>query len=184
MQQQAILRRSETALIVIDVQERLSAVMQKREQLLERCARLIKGFQLLKLPVLATEQYPKGLGRTEAPLAELLRSTEIIEKQKFGCMGVPAFDRAVAALGTKQLVLCGIESHVCVQQTALDLAAADYRVHIAADAVTSRHEEDERTALSRMRDAGITITTSEAVLFELLESSEAPEFKEIAKLVK
>ena len=148
--------------------------------------RLIDAFaraeaaRLVSVPTLLTEQYPKGLGPTVAALAEILPPP--LTKMSFSCCGEPGFGRAIPA-GVSAFVLCGIETHVCVAQTALDLMATGTSVFIAVDAVTSRHSIDHETALRRLTAAGAILTTSEAILFEWCGSAEHPQFQAIRRLV-
>ena len=177
-----LMSRDDTALLVIDVQERLLPAMSGRERLVWNIGRLIDGARQLGLPVLATEQYPEGLGRTVAELSRRLGT--LPAKRSFSCAGVPGLFEQLGERGIFRLLLTGIESHVCVQQTALDLIHAGFRIYVAVDAVTSRQPLDHEVALRRMETAGATLTTTEAALFEWCETSTAPEFKAISALVK
>ena len=178
------LDRAETALVLVDVQERLAVVMEERQQVLDNCRRLIEGAKILDLPVAVTEQYPKGLGPTEEELRGVLLSYEPFEKITFSCCGEPGFNSALEALGRKKILLAGMETHVCVLQTGLDLLRQGYGVHLVRDAVCSRDEENRITGLDLMRDAGAVITSTETVLFQLLGRAGTDEFKSISKLVK
>lgn len=171
---------STSALCVIDVQERLLPAMAEGERVVARCRRLAEAARLVSVPTLLTEQYPKGLGPTVAALAEILPPP--LTKMSFSCCGEPGFGRAIPA-GVSAFVLCGIETHVCVAQTALDLMATGTSVFIAVDAVTSRHSIDHETALRRLTAAGAILTTSEAILFEWCGSAEHPQFQAIRRLV-
>ena len=178
-----LLSRQGARLVVVDVQEKLVPSIPVAEQLVRNCRRLIEGARVLGVPVYATEQYPKGLGGTVPALAELL--PERPEKLCFSCAGTLAWGPAAEqADGRDQIVVAGIEAHVCVLQTALDLLAQGYRVHVPADAVASRHKLDWKIALRRMEASGATLTTAESVLFECCEAAGTPEFKEISRLVK
>ncbi len=179
-----ILQREKTCLLIIDIQERINAVMKYREEVIENTVKLIKGFRVLDLPIFITEQYRKGLGPTEAPILEALEPEKIEEKLTFSCCALPSFEERLRSRGIEQIVICGIETHVCVEQTALDLLANGFQVHLTADAASSRKKINHKTALERLRQAGVIITTAEAVLFELLVESRTPEFKEISKIVK
>ena len=179
-----ILNREKTALLVVDVQERLWPVMRERHRLVDRIVIMISACDLLKIPIFVTEQYPKGLGVTISPIKEALGGKEPLVKMTFSCCGLTQLPKALAENGMRRIVVVGIESHVCVLQTALDLLARGFQVHIPRDAVSSRHEEDERTALQRMAREGVVITTVEMALFELLRTAEAPEFKQISRLIK
>ena len=179
-----ILSTTSTALLIIDIQERILGVMQNSESVVSNTVKLIKGFKVLNLPVFFTEQYPKGLGSTAKQIADELNGTEPIQKMSFSCFGAEDLFRRLSDKKISQVVIAGIESHVCVQQTALDLIANNFQVNIPADAVSSRKEIDYKTALERMRSNGAEITTAESVLFELLNVCGTDEFKQISKLVK
>ncbi|OQX86801.1 hypothetical protein B6D60_05410 [candidate division KSB1 bacterium 4484_87] len=179
-----ILKKETTGLLIIDIQEKISAVMKYKDSVIENTVKLVKGFQVLQLPVFITEQYRKGLGPTEAPILEVLQPEKIEEKLTFSCCAIPTFEEQMRSRGIEQIVICGIETHVCVAQTALDLLANDFQAYLVADAVSSRKKIDHKTAIERLRQQGIIITTAEAVLFELLVESRTPEFKEISKIVK
>jgi nicotinamidase-related amidase len=167
-------------LLVVDMQERLLPHIPVAERTIANCRKLIRGAQILDVPVSATEQYPKGLGATTPELAELLG--EMPEKLRFSCAEV----LNLSALDEEryQVVVCGIEAHVCVLQTVLDLVAAGLRVYVAADAVASRGKLDWQIALERMRDSGATVTTTESVLFEWCEVAGTEGFRGISALVK
>jgi len=174
--------RDGTALLLVDVQERLVPAIRDHARVVWNCRRLIDGARVLGIPVAGTEQYPRGLGATVAPLAE--RLGELPSKLRFSAGGCPAIFEEWQSRGIDKLLVCGIEAHVCVQQTVLDLLAHGWRVYVAVDAVGSRFEVDLHTALRRMDSAGATLTTSEAALFEWCEVAGTPDFKEIARLVQ
>jgi len=179
-----VLRRDRAALLVVDVQEKLWKAMSDRQWLVDRIVIMIRACGLLKVPIFLTEQYPKGLGTTVAPVKEALGGLKPLVKMTFSCCGVTELPQALKKKGIEQVILVGIDSHVCVLQTALDLLSQEFQVHVPRDAVSSRYEQDERTALQRMAREGVVITTVEMALFELLRTAEAPEFKEISKLIK
>ncbi len=172
----------DTALLVVDVQERLVPAIAGHRRVVWNIRRLIDGAKLLGLPVVATEQHPNGLGPTVSELAG--RLGPIPAKLTFSCGGCPEIFEELENKGIHKLLVCGVEAHVCVQQTVLDLLGHGWRVFVAADAVGSRFEMDYRTALGRMDSAGATLTTTEAALFEWCRTAGAPEFKEISRLVK
>ena len=172
----------DTALLVVDVQEKLVPAIAGGGRVVWNVRRLIDGAKILGLPVAATEQYPKGLGSTVPELAE--RLGEIPSKLTFSCGGCPEVFEELQSRGIYKLLVCGIEAHVCVQQTALDLLAGAWRVYVAVDAVGSRYEVDYRTALGRMDSAGATLTTTEAALFEWCQVAGTPEFNQISRLVQ
>lgn len=180
-----MLTLNNTTLVVIDVQGRLAQVMSQKETLFENLQKLIKGVQVLDLPIVWNEQLPEKLGPTSPEIAELLNhSTQPIAKASFSCCGNPPFIDALQATGRKQVLLAGIESHVCVYQTCLDLLHLGYEVQVVNDAVSSRTPENRQLGLARMQQAGATLTSVEMALFELLRVAEGPKFKEITRIVK
>lgn len=180
-----ILRAQESVLVVVDVQERLLPVIHDHARVVRNAGMLLKAAGALSVPVLVTEQYPRGLGPTvEAVRACLPADAPVIEKITFASTGEPLFNATLAEFGRRQVVLCGTEAHVCVLQTALGLLEAGYGVHLVADAVSSRTPANHAAALDRLRAAGITIVTTEMVLFEWMERAGTPVFKVISALVK
>ncbi len=179
------LDRQQAAVLVVDVQDRLTPAMP--QETLARVVKygkaLIAAGKELGLPVLATEQYPKGLGHTLPELAEQLPSKPL-EKMHFSCGADPGFVSALEATGRKQVVITGMETHVCVFQTVRDLVGMGYEVHVCADAVSSRTEEHRRVGLELCREAGAVITTAETAIFDLLHQAGTPEFKKVAPYVK
>jgi nicotinamidase-related amidase len=178
------LERSQTALVVVDVQEAFRPVVIEFDRVSHNVAVLIEGARILGVPVIATEQYPKGLGRTVPEVARQLDGIDPIEKLCFSAAGAEEFSKRLEASGRDQILLCGIESHVCVNQTAEDLLAGDHEVHVVQDAVSSRSDENRRLGLHKMEHAGAVITSVETALFELLGAAGTADFKEIQKLVK
>jgi len=171
-----------TALLLIDVQERINGVMVDQSHL-SRQQVLLEAFGVLDLPVVTTEQYPKGLGPTLPDLADRLPSPAV-EKMTFSCARQPEAMQAIEATGRKQIVVTGIETHVCVLQTALDLLDRGYDVHVPHDAVNSRRAKDKEWALHRMLAAGAVITATESALFELLERCGTDQFKAVSKMIR
>ena len=180
---QKLLRKPDTALLIIDIQERIIKVINEYERVIEKSIKLIEGFKILKLPIFYTEQYPKGLGNTVIEIKKILE-IEPHEKMTFSCYNASGLFKELIDKDIKQVVVCGVESHVCVQQTVLDLLANGFQVDVAADAVSSRREFDYKTAIERMKHHGAEITTAESILFELLNICGTEEFKKISKLVK
>ncbi|MGE3800785.1 MAG: hydrolase [Candidatus Kapaibacterium sp.] len=177
--------RSDTILVVIDVQERMMPAIRKSEQVIDNIGRLIRGCQELKVPVLVTEQYPKGLGATVAELREILGDAyNPLEKMTFSAAKDHGFMQAFEASGRHQILICGVETHVCVYQTARDLHNLGWTVEVVADAVASRVRRNREVALTRMEHHGIDFTTVEMALFDMMESAEIPEFKAISAIVK
>jgi nicotinamidase-related amidase len=172
-----------SALVVIDVQEKLMNVMPQRAEAIASIKKLIGAAWALKLPTLVTAQYIKGLGPVCPEIAEATPGIVPIEKTAFSCCGSEDFMRSVKDLRRQRIILCGIEAHVCVQQTTIDLMK-DYFVYVAADAICSRHEVDYTIAVERMRDCGAVITTVESAIFEILRESGADAFKQILPLFK
>ena len=177
-----LMSRDDTALLVVDMQERLLPAIRLRQRVIWNVRRLVDGARLLGLDIAATEQYPKGLGPTTPVLAE--RLGEIPAKLAFSCGECGGIFRRLAERGRPKVLVAGVEAHVCVQQTVLDLLGDGFRVYIAVDAVGSRFEIDYQTALRRMESAGATLTTTEAALFEWCEVAGTPEFKQISLLVR
>lgn len=178
------LSRRASGLVVIDIQERFAPVIPGFETMARNAARLIRGFGVFGLPVIATEQYPRGLGPTVEAVRSCLETSDVIEKMSISCTLEEAFSRRVAEAKLDTIVVCGIESHVCVNQTVLGLLHQGTRVHVAVDAIGSRTELNHRTALRKMEHAGAILTTTEMCLFELAERAGTEEFKAIQRLVK
>ena len=170
------------ALLVVDVQEKLMPLIPDRGLVEANAVRLVKAAHVLNLPVWATEQYPKGLGSTIPPLAELI--PERPAKTTFHCCAVPQLLEQLYGRRIRHVTLAGIEAHVCIAQTALELMGLGFRVQVPADAVASRGRMDWEFALRRLEHAGATVSTTEAVLFEWTECSDRPEFKHISDLIK
>jgi nicotinamidase-related amidase len=178
------LRREQACILVVDVQVKLLPAIYKPQKVVENTSRLISGASFLRVPVLATEQYRKGLGATSPKIATAIQDFAPMEKLAFSACGAAGFRAALKAKNVLSVVLCGIEAHVCVLQTCLDLLEDGYNVFVVADAVSSRTAENRQLALERMRAAGATIVSTEMVLFELLERAGTAEFKQIIALVK
>jgi nicotinamidase-related amidase len=181
------LSREHTAAVVVDVQERLFPAMDAdhREEVMRNIKVLAASARRLHVPLLITEQYPKGLGHTLQELADTLGpSFEPIEKVTFSCWPVGAFRSRLQASGARRVVLVGIEAHVCVLMSALDLLAEGYAVHVVADAVTSRTQANWRLAMDHLRQAGAVVTTTETVLFQLLGQADTEDFRELARLIR
>jgi len=179
-----ILKKETSALLIIDLQEKILPVIHNVDIVIENTIKLIKGFKTLNLPIYFTEQYPKGLGPTSSKILTELQGYNALQKMSFSCFGAEDLFNELRSKKRHQIIVSGVESHVCVQQTVLDLLANDFQVNVAADAVSSRREFDFQIALERMRTLGAEITTTESILFELLEVCGTPEFKEISRIVK
>ena len=179
-----LLKPQTTALLIIDIQERILPVINNYQRVVDNTLKLIKGFKVLSLPIYFTEQYPKGLGPTIQSIKEELADLKPFNKMSFSCSGAENLFDELNTKNLKQIVVCGIEAHVCVQQTVLDLIENGFQVNLASDAVSSRKEIDYSVALQRMQHHGAELTTTEAILFELLNVCGTPQFKEVSKIVK
>ena len=179
------LDRSKAAVLVVDIQSRLTPAMppEALASVVKYTRALVGAAKELGLPVLATEQYPKGLGNLIPEVRDVLPSPPM-EKVHFSCGADPAFSAALEKNGRRQVVVCGMETHVCVFQTVRDLVAAGYEVHVCADAVSSRTDEHRRVGIDLCRQAGGIVTTAETAIFDLLHQAGTPEFKKVAPLVK
>lgn len=183
MSNTGLLKKDKTAFIIIDVQERLMPVIFNNSEVFENVNRLIEGSKILNIPLLITEQYPKGLGKTCAEV-KIPEGQEVIEKVCFSCLLSSPVNIKLKSLGIEQLVLAGVESHICVLKTALDGLSSGLQVHVVADAVSSRKEYSKQIALERMRQSGAFIATTEMILFQLLDAAGTDEFKQISKLIR
>lgn len=179
-----MLKSENAVLIVIDVQEKLAYKMHEKEALFETLQKIIKGIQVLEIPIIWAEQYPEGLGKTIPEVADLLTDIQPISKRSFSCCDNQAFMQKFKAVNRKQVLIVGIETHVCVYQTAMNLLELGYEIQIVADAVSSRRFEDKKIGLERMRSEGAKLASTEMVLFELLRVAKGEKFKEILKIVK
>ena len=179
-----MLKASDTALAVIDVQGRLATLMHDRDTLYRNLQILVRGARVLELPVLWLEQYPEGLGPTIPEVAELLGGQEPLAKTCFSAWGQPEFVRRLEESGRRQVLVAGIETHICVYQTVRDLRDRGYEVEVVEDAVSSRTAQNKRVGLEKVRAAGAGITSVETALFEMLREAATPRFREIARLVK
>lgn len=180
-----ILDPARTALLVIDVQEAFRDVIPEAEDLAHRIARLVRGMQILGVPVLVTEQYPKGLGVTVREIAEVLGpDTFKAEKTAFSSCGAASFTEELDRLGRDQIVVCGIEAHICVNQTTHDLLETGRQVHLAVDCIDSRFPWNRKVAVRKMLSSGALMTTTEMALFELMRDAKNENFKAIQALIK
>ena len=188
------LKREDAILVGIDFQEKIMPAMKGKEELEEVAVKLVKGCRILGVPVVMTQQYTKGLGETipsvvaalTEAIGEDIAAADFapIEKTSFSAMGEPAFVEALEKLGRKTIIIAGIEAHVCVQQTVIDLLEKGYTVFVANDCISSRSNTDKKYAQRRMGDAGAVGSTFESILFELLGGAKEPGFKQISALVK
>lgn len=178
------LASGQVGLVVVDVQERLLPAMHDREGLLRRIVQLVRGCAILRVPTFVTEQYPKGLGRTVPEVASAIDRFSPLEKTAFSCCGAQGFVPALSAAKVMDVILTGMEAHVCVCQTALDLLDQGFRVFVVADAIGSRAVQSQQFGLDRMRQSGAIPVCVEMILFELLGRAGGEEFKKILDLVK
>ncbi len=186
-----LIRREEAALVVIDVQERLAAVMPHRARVVAATSRLLRSAALLRMPIVVTRQNPAGLGDLVPEIAGLLEGPElasadvrVVDKIAFACTLEPAFVEAFTATGRSQAVVCGMETHICVAQTALSLDAAGCTTFVAADACCSIDDGDAHVALDRMRRDRVVVTTSQAVMYEAVREAGTDEFRALLRVVK
>jgi nicotinamidase-related amidase len=179
-----VLSSDEAFLVVIDIQERFRSVQKDFERMLQGASRLTRACRLLEVPIVVTEQYPKGLGRTVPELRDALGGRDAFTKTCFSSCGSDEFSGRLRELGRRQALVCGIETHVCVNQTVHDLLQRGLTVQVAVDAVESRNSLDREVALRRMERSGAILTTSEAAAFELLRDAANPKFKEVQALFK
>lgn len=178
------LERDRSQVLLVDVQDRLAPAIAERESVITRAGLLARGAGLLGVPVCASEQYPKGLGPTVPALRALLDDSAVLEKIHFACSDDPAILDHLKSSGRDQVLLAGIEAHVCVAQTALGLRDLGWSVFVAADAVGSRAATSRDLALSRMARAGVAVVDTEMALFEWMRRADIPEFKAVSGLIR
>jgi nicotinamidase-related amidase len=179
-----MLKTENVILLIIDIQGNLAHLMHGKELLFKNVQRLIKGTRALDIPILWVEQNPQGLGPTIPEIADILPDIQPIRKMSFSTCRNDGFMQALKALNRKQVLIAGIEAHICVYQTAVDLVGLGYEVQIAVDAVSSRNVENKEIGLQKMKDFGAALTSVETALFEMLQVAEGEKFKEILKIVK
>jgi nicotinamidase-related amidase len=179
-----LIERDRSCLLVVDIQERLAPAMADPATVIRNAAVLMQAAGRLGVPVLVSEQYPQGLGRTVPDLRPLAPVQAFVSKIDFSCAADPALSERIAQTGREQVVICGIEAHVCVLQSALGLQQQDYETFVVADAVSSRAPISRETALRRLGGNGVELVTTEMVVFEWLGKAGTPEFKELSKLIK
>jgi len=179
-----LLDRNRSALVLIDVQERLFPHVFEHQRVLARMDLLLFAANLLQIPLLLTEQYPRGLGNTIEEIRKVIPKAQPLTKMDFSCVPAPGFKEQLSSLRRDQIVVAGIETHICVAQTALDLASQGERVFVVADATSSRRPLDAQIALQRLDQSGLTVTTAEAVVFEWLRCAGTEEFKAIQPKLK
>ncbi|MEM2129243.1 MAG: hydrolase [Candidatus Bathyarchaeia archaeon] len=179
-----LMSKDEPILIIIDVQEKLFTHIAEKETVLENLEKIIKFMYIIKIPIIITEQYPKGLGPTVPEVKNLISDFKPIEKLEFSCFGSQEFRKALEKTGKKTLILAGIEAHICVTQTAIEGLENGYKIYVVEDATSSRNLQDKTTAINRMRQNGAIIISTEMLIYELLKKAGTLEFKETLKLIK
>ena len=179
-----MLNLENTAVVIVDVQGKLATLMYEKEQFFQNIAKLIKGSQELELPILWNEQLPDKLGETIPEIKELFTNDKPYIKSSFSCCGNDDFNKQLSSLNRKNILLAGMETHVCVYQTALDLLDSGYNVFIVADAVSSRTLENKQIGIEAIRENGASITCVEMAFFEMLKEAAGEKFKKIIKIVK
>jgi nicotinamidase-related amidase len=178
------LDKNDTMLLIIDIQERLAVVMKEIDKVVKNTQHLIELARMINLPLVVTEQYPKGLGRTVPELQSSIPGYRPIEKTTFNCCDEPSFLSEINKFGKKKIIVTGMETHVCVLQTSTSLLHAGFVTHVVQDAICSRTKENWNTGLAFMRDAGAIVTCTETVLFQLLRVAGTEEFKKISQRIK
>ena len=178
------LNREDTLAVFIDFQEKLVPAMHHKEELIDKTCRLAKGLAVLEIPHIVTQQYTKGIGETIPEVAQAIGEFEPIDKTTFNCLGHVDFVNQLEIEAKKNIIVCGIEAHICVQQTVEQLLADGYNVYVPVDCLSSRSQNDFLWAAERMETAGAVMTTYESILYEILKDSKAEEFREISKIVK
>jgi nicotinamidase-related amidase len=176
--------RDESLTVIVDIQEKLLPHIHEGDTILKNCIKLTGGLQALSVPVIITQQYTRGLGPTVPSIVNMFPDFSHIEKISFSCFDETAFKEKIVSLGRANIILCGIESHVCVLQTCIDLLEAGFRTIVVEDCVSSRNLNDKRIAIERMRQEGARITTMESILFELTRRAGNETFKKISGIVK
>ena len=183
MTSQRLISREGSVLVVIDVQDRLLPIIVDKERLVNNIMKLVEFAKIVNMPIILTEQYPKGLGRTIKEVKELLPDVQPIEKTAFNCFSAVPFKEKIRAIGASTLIIIGIEAHICVCQTALD-AVDDYHVCVVSDAVSSHAQEDLATGLERMKTNGVAIASTDMLMYELIGDAESEVFKKSRHLLK
>jgi len=184
MPHETLLHREQTVLVIVDMQEKLLPAVESSDAILRNARILIEGAKILGIPILVTEQYPQGLGPTVAALSDVLGDAPRYPKLSFSCLGDDAFLAALESLDRDQILICGVETHICVLQTALDVLEHGWMAAVAAEAVSSRNGAYCHLGIERMRRAGVVVTCAESALFEMMAVAGTDEFRAISRLVK
>lgn len=177
------IKMNETAMLVVDIQERLFPAMQEKEELLNTCIRLFKGIRTLDIPTIITQQYPKGLGLSCKEVLEELPHAKVFDKTLFSCINEEVLSE-LNTLGKKNIIICGIEAHVCVLQTVIDLVENGFQPILVVDCISSRKLNDKVYGIKRAKAEGAILTTYESILFELIGGAKHEKFKDISNIVK
>jgi isochorismate hydrolase len=178
------LDKNDVILLITDIQDKLASVMKMRDHVVKNCLHLIELAKMQNIPIVVTEQYPKGLGRTVPEIQAALPSYKPVEKVAFNCCAEPAFLTEIKKPGKKKVIVTGMETHICVLQTSLGLLQEGLDVHLVQDAVCSRTKANWKTGVEFLRDAGAVVTCTETVLFQLLKVAGTEEFKKISQRIK
>ncbi|MEM1581763.1 MAG: hydrolase [candidate division WOR-3 bacterium] len=184
MNNKGLMSRENAVLLIIDVQEKLFPLISDKENILQNIRKLIRFAGIISMPVILTEQYPKGLGPTIPEVKELLPEVQPIEKMEFSCFGSERFREVLKKLGVKTLVIAGIETHICIVQTSIEGVNNGYEVCVISDASSSRNPEDRRIAFERMRQSGIIVASTEMLIYELLKKAGTQEFRDALKIIR
>lgn len=179
-----MLSREKTGLVIVDAQERLMAVMRNGARAIRNMAALVHLARLFSLPVIVTEQYPRWLGPTVEEIKGLIKPFEPVEKMEFNCCAVDRFNALLESKNLRNIILTGVESHICIFQTCLGLIERGHNVHVPGDAVDSRVDENRLVGLQLMKDSGAVITSTETIIFQILQRAGTKEFKEMSKIIK
>lgn len=179
-----MLHHENTGLVIVDVQGKLASLVDQNEALLANLQTLIKGSKILGLPIIWLEQNPQGLGKTVSEISELLKDYQPLQKHTFNACANRDFMQAIADSGANQWLVCGIEGHICVYQTALGLSSSNYEVEVVADCTSSRSRSNLDLALNKLQHNGVNLTSVEMCLFELIKDSRLAEFRQVLSLIK
>jgi len=179
-----IIDKEDTVLLIVDIQDKLAAVMKERDKVVRNNLHLVELAKMIHLPVMVTEQYPRGLGTTVPEIREALPFYRPVEKMTFDCCGQPAFLEELKGHKKRSVILTGMETHICVLQTCVGLLRGGINVHVVQDAICSRTKENWKIGMEFMREAGAVVTCTETVLFQLLKVAGTEEFKAISKRIK
>jgi len=181
----ADINRGNTIALIVDYQEKLMPVIYEKEKLLDNSVKLINGLRILGIPMIMTQQYTKGIGMTVSQIVEACGTIEYVDKKSFSCYeNKEVMDKVINMQEIENIILCGIEAHICVLQTAIDLQKAGFTSLLVEDCISSRKLNDKLIAIRRMEREGAVITTYESILFEFMKSAEVAEFKQISRLIK